>query len=306
MPKKTILEDHLSSKDIRLESILNAFTDGVYDYNIQKGLTFINDNFYKILGYEPGDFIVTDEQWDALIHPEDRVMEHTMFYNHLADKSPRYVAEFRMLRKNGHYQWMSCTGKVIEYDKKGKPVRLIGAIRSIHSKKILEQGMKVIIAGTNKHRGIEFFKYLVANLAQLLPANYITIATRSDSHPDQINAIVSWRNGEFHKPFSYPSKNTPCNQIYSTKAVFCIEKDIKDGYTMHSLYDDDTIEGYYGIPFFNQKGRITGHLYALSQQKHNLVRWLESIMELFAQSIGSEIERMQNEEELSKLNRQLD
>lgn len=307
MPSSKIsLEDSILNRELSLETIFNAFTDGVYDYNIKNKLTSVSDNFYRILGYEPGEFEITDERWDALIHPDDLKFASSLFYDHLEGKIPRYVAEYRMIRKDGNYQWISCTGQLVGKDKEGKPLRVIGAIKSIHSKKQLEFGMKTLIHTASTLRGMDFFKYMARSMADLFQVNHVIICTTNDQKPSKLEPLVMWVHGSFKKYVQLEITGTPSEQVYEKKERVFIYGDLVKEFPEDAYIQEHQIFGYYGVPLYGPSNEIVGHMCLMTEKEGVVRQWMEAMIELFAQSIGSEVERIKNEEELHKLNKLLD
>lgn len=303
---KISLEETILNGELSLEKIFNAFTEGVYDYNIKSKLTFVSENFYRNLGYEPDEFEITDERWDALIHPDDLERASRLFYDHLEGKIPRYYAEYRMLRKDGTYQWVSCTGKLIENDSDGQPSRVVGALRSIDVRKHLEMGGKALLHASSKLRGIEFFKHTAHTLSQLFQANYIAITAINESNPKKLKPIVVWEKDRYNESFEYVIKGTPCEVIYTDKKSLFVDTDLIERFPDDEFLKAHEIKSYYGVPFWDLSGELTGHLAIMSERKIEIHQWMEYMAGLFAKSIGSEFERIRNEEQLSELNRLLD
>lgn len=303
---KISLEESILAGELSLEKIFSAFTDGVYDYSIKDKITFLSDNFFRLLGYEPGEFEVTDERWDSLIHPEDLAHSSQLFYNHIDGKIPRYIAEYRMLRKDGSYQWISCTGQLIGKDQNGNPSRVVGAIKSIHSKKQLELGMKTLIHTSNKLKGNKFFQYMVKNIASLFQVNYVLITISSIKKPKELRPLAMWDRGHFNRSFVYRVSGTPTELVYSKKEKVFVFGDLEKEFPNDVFIQANGIVGYYGLPIRNTSNEVIGHLCVMNEKDVVVRPWMESMIELFAQSIGSEVERIKSEEKLHELNKLLD
>ncbi|WP_420318547.1 PAS domain-containing protein [Ekhidna sp.] len=307
MPTTEIsLEESILTGELSLDKIFNAFTDGVYDYNIKNKLTFVSDNFYRLLGYEPGEFELTDERWDNLIHPEDLEQSNSLFFDHLDGKTSRYVAEYRMLRKDGSYQWISCTGQLIGKDRDGKPSRVVGAIKSIQSKKQLELGMKMLIHASSTLTGRDFFTYMTRNIAKLFQVKYALIVITDDKNPIEVEALVMWNVDQIKDSFNYKIKDSPSELIYSQQENVFTWDDLESKFPKDEFIKKNKIVGYYGMPIRNPSNELIGHICIMHDSKVIVRHWMESMIELFAQSIGSEVERINNEEKLYELNKLLD
>jgi len=125
----------------RLARILEATSDGVWDWNIPSGDAVFSPRYARMLGYEPEEFANTYESWRSLVHPDDinRVSQH------IADQFDRHTEfsiEFRMREKSGNWHWIHSRGLVIERDAEGRPVRMVGTHSDIQGRKRAEEALR--------------------------------------------------------------------------------------------------------------------------------------------------------------------
>ena len=66
---------------------------------------YVNSQIENILGFAPAEFLADPDLWARLLHPEDRdrVLE---VENSLTDATKHYLAEYRMIRKDGRIVWV--------------------------------------------------------------------------------------------------------------------------------------------------------------------------------------------------------
>ena len=65
------MEKALSESEKRYSLTLDAINDGLWDWDISSGDVFFSDNYYKMLGYNPGEFPANYYSWRLLVHPDD-------------------------------------------------------------------------------------------------------------------------------------------------------------------------------------------------------------------------------------------
>ncbi|MEO1051768.1 MAG: PAS domain-containing sensor histidine kinase [Bacteroidota bacterium] len=300
------MERRFPKNERRFIKTLDALADGIYEYDFRTKETFVSPNFYRILGYEPNAFVVTDEKWDSMVHPKDLDEANQLFYDHINNLTPRYKAEYRMQCKDGTYRWMSCTGKIIEYED-GEAVRMIGALSSIHDRKQLELGMHDVLKASNTLRGIDFFRYLAESLADLLNIDYVVVSTLEQGvQNDFLKALVMWEKDHFQKAFTYDILGTPCELIYEQKDIVFIGEDLQARFPDYTYLKENNIQCYYGIPFKDIGGNLIGHLFVMHQKPLAIDSWMQPIVELYAQTVGAEVERLRNENKLNELNESLE
>jgi len=69
---KHLAEMSLKKSEDRLNLVIQASRDGVWDRDLIKNEVFYSDFWFSMLGYAPGQLTVTADLWSELTHPEDR------------------------------------------------------------------------------------------------------------------------------------------------------------------------------------------------------------------------------------------
>lgn len=131
--KEAELALHQSEK--RWMMALEGTGEGVWDWNLQTNEVFYSSHWKYMLGYDDKDDINSYEHWEQLVHPEDLEGAVLSLQNHMQGKTKAYRHEFRMKAKNGDYKWVLDRGKIVEFDERGKPLRMIGTHTDITSMK---------------------------------------------------------------------------------------------------------------------------------------------------------------------------
>jgi PAS domain S-box-containing protein len=142
----------LRSSEERLRLVIDATSDGVWDWNPRTDVSFYSDRWYAMLDYAPGEFEPTHANWIDRIHPEDRPAVEAAIQAHFDRQTP-YNMEFRMRAKAGDWKWIHSRGKLAERDATGFPLRMVGTHTDITERKRAE-------AELARHR--EHLKELVA------------------------------------------------------------------------------------------------------------------------------------------------
>jgi PAS domain S-box-containing protein len=95
----------------------------------------------EMLGYTHEEFPTTLDKIMELVHPDD--YENTMeaMRKHLRGEDEEYETDYRIRTKQGGWKWYYDRGKIIEYDKEGKPLTLSGTVIDITDRKKLEQNL---------------------------------------------------------------------------------------------------------------------------------------------------------------------
>ena len=131
-------EQELFKSQERLQSALEISTTGVWDWNLLTGEVYDTSNLFGMLGYQENEFEKTVESMQKLIHPEDRSKVESDIENHIKGITEYYENEHRLLQKSGDWKWVLSRGKIVEYDSKGTPLRILGCKTDIDSLKKAE------------------------------------------------------------------------------------------------------------------------------------------------------------------------
>ena len=110
-----------------LEFIRCAALDGLWYWDLrQPANEWMDDRFWKLLGYDPSQMPHLASAWQGLIHPDDLQCALANFERHVADPSHAYDQIVRYRHANGSTVWVRCRGLVLR-DADNKPYRMIGA-----------------------------------------------------------------------------------------------------------------------------------------------------------------------------------
>ncbi len=127
----------------RLRLVIEATSDGIWDWNLQAGEMFFSDRWYTMLDYAPGEFPATYASWRERLHPDDRAPAEAAVQAHLEGCLPEYSIECRMQAKRGDWRWVNARGKVIERDAAGRPLRMVGTHVDIDARKRTEKALRL-------------------------------------------------------------------------------------------------------------------------------------------------------------------
>jgi signal transduction histidine kinase/DNA-binding response OmpR family regulator len=73
-----------------------------------------------------------------MVHPEDRMRVEDRMQGLLNSTQKEFEADFRLLQKTGGWKWVASRAKVVEQDKHGLPLRIVGTNLDIEARKQTE------------------------------------------------------------------------------------------------------------------------------------------------------------------------
>lgn len=128
--------DDLVERESRWNYALVGSELGVWDHNFRTGTYFYSDVWKAMRGIPVEEQVNPDfEDWIRNIHPEDqaRVIEAVAGQN--AGDERYQVFEYRERHREGHFIWIECRGSVVEWDREGTPLRVVGTDTDITKRK---------------------------------------------------------------------------------------------------------------------------------------------------------------------------
>lgn len=133
----------------RLVFAVESAGDGIWEWDIRTNSMQHSRLAMEMLGYEENELPRHLDTWANLIHPDDiaEVTHNLKNYlanyqkNYLKNQNLPYVMEQRLRCKDGSYKWVLSRGTVVEHNKKGRPLRMIGIHGDITQQKNAEQSL---------------------------------------------------------------------------------------------------------------------------------------------------------------------
>ena len=127
----------LKESEERLRLALTASKQGLWDINLANKTTNISPEYAQMLGYKLEEF-ESHQYWEKNLHPDDYEATTARFWGYINGEYDDYKMEFRLRTKSGSYKWILSRGKIIQWDKDNKPVRMIGIHMDISKMKQVE------------------------------------------------------------------------------------------------------------------------------------------------------------------------
>lgn len=136
------IERALRDSQLRLALVLDATSEGVWDWNVVTGVVYYSPRWLETLGYRSDDMRPTIAFREGLIHPDDLPRVREQLQQHLLGRTPHHSCEYRVRARDGTWRWMLERGKVVEWDEVGQPTRVVGANTDISERKQAEAALQ--------------------------------------------------------------------------------------------------------------------------------------------------------------------
>ncbi|MFN7140332.1 MAG: PAS domain S-box protein, partial [Limisphaerales bacterium] len=128
----------------RFELLTRATRDVVWDWNLENGELWWNNEFYYQFGYgneTPPDL----DFWSKRIHPDDSTHVWESLNELFKSEKVHWQAEYSFLHANGSFRRVLDRGFVIR-NEAGKPVRMLGTLMDISARNAAELKMTKLAA----------------------------------------------------------------------------------------------------------------------------------------------------------------
>lgn len=126
----------------RLRLALEAADQALYDVDLRTDIVTVNDEYARMLGYDPRGFRETKAGWFERMHPDDRELMTQTFADCVAGRRPGFRTESRERTRPGGWKWILSLGEIVEWDGAGAAVRMIGTRTDITVRREAEQEAK--------------------------------------------------------------------------------------------------------------------------------------------------------------------
>ncbi|MEM1170972.1 MAG: EAL domain-containing protein [Cyanobacteria bacterium P01_H01_bin.35] len=111
---------------------------GIWEWNLHINEIYLDPRLKAMLGFEDWEITNHIDNWNQLVHPEDREQMMIAKKSHLAGLTPKYEMEHRIQHKDGSYRWFFCRGVAIR-DSQGKAFKIMGTKTDITKCKQAEE-----------------------------------------------------------------------------------------------------------------------------------------------------------------------
>lgn len=152
---------------------------------------WMNDTFWKCLGYDPDKMPNKSSAWMDIIFPEDLEVARQKVAEHIEHPDRPYDQITRYTHADGHTVWIRCRGMIMR-DEDGTPIRMLGAHTDVTALKQKEKILERCNAAANiGHWEMDLEKGSVSfsNVTKKI------LGLDTDSSPDQAGPAIYFKEG---------------------------------------------------------------------------------------------------------------
>jgi PAS domain S-box-containing protein len=156
----------------RLQSVLDASTDGFWERDLVTGAVLHSARMNEITGRPAVDTVVGTDDWRGRMHPDDLREIGPAYEAALSSREGHFDRVFRTRHADGTWRWVRSRGGVSARDPSGKPLRIAGTISDVQAQKEAEEAFRDLIenlqAGVVVHEADTSIRFSNAKAGELL------------------------------------------------------------------------------------------------------------------------------------------
>ena len=115
---------------------------GLWEWEVQSGVMSFDMLWAMTLGYAVAELPRLVTTWIKLAHPDDHDKVRERLLPCLRGLAADYAVEHRLRHKEGHWVWLFDTGMVLERDRDGSALRVVGTSQDITQRKHAEEALR--------------------------------------------------------------------------------------------------------------------------------------------------------------------
>ncbi len=130
----------LHSSEDRLALVMRGTTDGIWDWDILRNVTYFSPRFRELLGYDDEQEFRLMFQFSSALHPDDR--DRAMAAMDAAKlRHARFDETYRLRCRDGSYRWFHGRGQA-QWGESGVAYRFAGSLSDISAQKLVEEALR--------------------------------------------------------------------------------------------------------------------------------------------------------------------
>lgn len=154
------------SSELRLQLALDAIGDGLWDWDVPRGVAYLSPGYHALTGLGPGLVVIDDAFFQRLIFVDDRSSVLEQINANLCGETANLDVQFRCVASRGESRWLRGRGRVVERNSQNAPLRMIGHITDISDRKRNEQ-RQLALLDENSRLGRELIRVQESERSEL-------------------------------------------------------------------------------------------------------------------------------------------
>jgi PAS domain S-box-containing protein len=295
-------EAALAASEQQFRSLAENSPDNVVRYDRQCRARYYNPNMLQTLGIGPEKILDKTPVELGADGPES----YTEYEGHI--RQALKSGESSDMELTLHHPGGGISNHLIRFaaerDTKGDITGVLAIGRDITERKRVEDALLFVAQRGWQISGENFFDALAQFLGEKLDMDYVLI-DRIDENLDMAETVALYAKGAITPNMRYALKGTPCENVMGRR--LCVYP-----HGIQELFPEDTLlpgmgaESYIGIPLWDSTGQPIGLIAVMGSKPLLDDAPVTQLLQLVATRAAAELERKRAEEEVRKLNQELE
>jgi PAS domain S-box-containing protein len=293
-------EEEIKKTGQHYQALIEKAPDGIALIDAEGNFKYISPSAKKMFGYIPTDEISGHPA--EYTHPDDLQMVISELGKLTGD--PTYVPtiKYRFIDKFGYWHWVETTFSNLLANTSVAAIVL--NFRDITQRKQLDEVNTFLSTSGYPGSDKSFFESLAKYLSEILDSEYVCI-DKLDGDGLTAQTVAIYNKGNYDPNVSYTLKQTPCGDVVG-KAICCFPENVCQLFPHDEALQDLKAHSYIGTTLWSFDGKPIGLIAIIGQKPLKQAAFAENVLKLVAIRAAGELERMQAEEHIRKLNETLE
>jgi two-component system, sensor histidine kinase and response regulator len=133
--RRNAYEQALQDSRAKLNAAVSGADMATWDWHVPSGEVTVNERWAEVMGELASAMPVQMADWEARVAEEDRDRVRAVLRRHLAGRTANFEVEYRVRHRDGSWVWMLARGKVVERQRSGAALRVMGTALDISARK---------------------------------------------------------------------------------------------------------------------------------------------------------------------------
>lgn len=266
---------------------LRGADDALWEWDLRSDQARFSPRWKSLLGYAEEELAEGIDAWWDRVHPDDHEDVMVAVREHLEGRTARLETEHRLRHRDGSWRWVKARGSLVA-DTAGVPVRLVGLVSDITSRKRMQDVVVELAEGLSALSGDECLRKLVRSFASVLGVREAFVCECSDHPTTRVRMLARWNAGEYARCVEFDLSGTACEDVIRDGRTVFAPSDAGERWVLEKQYQRFS---YLGIPCLDSAGRVIGHIACADDKPMREELPHQAILKIFAMRAAIELER---------------
>ncbi|MFA7292363.1 MAG: PAS domain S-box protein [Rhodocyclaceae bacterium] len=278
-------EEALRISEEKFSAAINGSVDFISLSNLDDGrFTLVNEAFEELTGWQAHEAIGrTSIELGIWRDPQERSL--------LADRLRRgeRVSNFYLHLGTRTGEIKECVMSAVAVSVSGIP-HMVAVVRDVSEQRRADRAMRRLAKGSQSTSPEEFYKSLVADLAEALEFETSFIGLCHSDDPGRISTLAVHAADGNESAFSYDVSGTPCEAVFGGE-ISVFADDVAGHFPEALPLLEKNMKSYIGAPLRGDDGEVIGVLVAMDSRPIRNTDLARSLVQVFAERAEAELAR---------------